>query len=76
MDNEIKRLILEFPNGESTKFCDYIAQKVSEYGRSKMSAGGFTMTYMPLTKEDEKHRGCEFASDEMTFEYAYLKDKT
>jgi hypothetical protein len=32
------------------------------------------MTYMPLTKDEEKHRGCEFSDDEMTFEFGYLKE--
>lgn len=70
----IKRLILEFPHGESAQFCNYIAQNVERYSKSRVSSGGYTMTYMPLTAEDEKIRGCEFAEDEMTFEFGYLKE--
>jgi hypothetical protein len=71
----VRRLILEFPHGEDVKFCDYIARNVERHARSRVSIGGYTMTYMPLTQEDEKHRGCEFADDEMTFEFGYLKEE-
>jgi len=71
MMNEIKRLIFEFPNGTNVKTCDHIAQLVDGMQDSKLSSGGFTMLYMPLTREDEQERGCEFAEDEMTYTYGY-----
>lgn len=72
-EKSIKRLVLEFPHGVDSAFCDYIAKNVQTYGRASISSGGYTMTYMPMTKEDEQNRGCEFADDEMTFEFGYLK---
>lgn len=73
MKHEIKRLVLEFTHGESIEFCQYVADKVSTHSRARISEGGFSILYMPLTQEDEKHRGMEFSNDEMTFVYGYLK---
>jgi hypothetical protein len=74
MKYPIRRLVLEFPHGESVDFCSMVAHKVSISGRSGNSEGGMTMTYMPMTQEEEKHRGCEFKDDEMTYIYGYLKE--
>lgn len=67
----IRRLILEFPNGESVKTCGKVIRDTADRFRSRISEGGMTIDYMPLTKEDEKYRGCEFSDYEMTYVYAY-----
>ena len=67
----IKQLVLSFPHGATHKQCDAIARLAQEIVEANVSEGGNTMTYMPITQEEEKHRGCEFAEDEMTYVFGY-----
>jgi hypothetical protein len=73
-DAKIRRLTLDFPHGADQKACDQIARDAQKLVGAGVSEGGFRMIYMPMTLEEEKRRGCEFAEDEMHYIYGHKRD--
>lgn len=72
--SEIKRLILDFPHGATPGQCQDIAYAASKYVNAGVSEGGYLVEYMPMTAEEEKHRGMEFSKDTGHYVFGHKKE--
>jgi hypothetical protein len=70
---EIKRLILDFPHGATPGQCQAIANAAQEHVNANVSEGGMLVEYMPMTAEEEKHRGMEFSKDVGHYVFGHIK---
>lgn len=67
-------LELHFPHGATQGQCDEIARRAQKLVGAGVSEGGFKMTYMPMTAEEEKHRGCEFDQSAMSYTFGHKRE--
>jgi len=72
--SKVKMLKLMFPDGEDSSVCDKIAKYADTISNYRCSSGGFEVTRMPITKEDEEEFGMEFNEEIMSYSYEYKKE--